>query len=173
MTERREHIGDGRSVGGVSGCRGVRWLLCLLTLALCFGAVSCGGRRDAMAIMQDFSAAYGGAGVLLATEDGSFTTGTYEALYGQTPATFSSCAVWLLSSLREPGECGVFILDDGQDATACVDMLNDRLRDIRKTSLLAGRTPPEGAFVRRYGRVVVYASMPDNALAKKLFDCLM
>ena len=84
-------------------------------------------------------------------------------------ATFS---LFLGSSLTQACETGVFLCHDAESALEVVGMLKSRI-DLVKRLAGADTAFCEGAFVRRYGKWVVYAILPDNPKAARTFDRLL
>ena len=157
----------------------------LLPFLLFFGLLSltaCGKTPSAVSAMDSFRDAFGGGGILfsptvLEGEDGYIGTDWLVAFFGESAADAENplpadYAVLLFPSLAGAREAGVFVCDDTGDALRLCELCLDRLELLRSVARAGGTPVPDGAFVRRYGKTVVYAVVEDAERAEAVFSRL-
>ena len=141
-------------------------------LILCF-LTSCGEGESAEARMRAFADAYGGGTVyapgIPEGESGHADGDFYEDLFGVPPYEIEEYALLFLPSLEDGGEAGIFLCYSAADAMEVAKVCLSRVELIRRVDVLSSRAWAEDAFAERYGRWVVYASLPDAARARRLF----
>lgn len=161
-------------------------LVTLTVMLLC----SCGKEKTPKALFDDFSEKYGSlpSGVLYTGdaeewEDGYMDFEDAESLYIRSDGTsemnhVKEYAIYLGSSGKELCEAGIFLCGSHSEAKQVSKMCLRRLDMLSKIRASSGNEAIslknlEGAFVRIYGKYVVYFVMPDSESAMRCIDRVM
>ena len=156
----------------------MRKAIIFLLLPLLVSLTSCREVGSADTVLRNFCASYGlSSGTMYSSEE-KMTSPSYldekkfSTLYGggERPL-YHSVAVMLYADMDGICECGVFVCRGGagklDDVIATEEMLASRLYQIRKIF------PEAEGVILRYGRIVVYTVLPDNARAERLFSRIL
>ncbi len=81
-------------------------------------------------------------------------------------------AIFLGASLTYACEAGIFLCPDSESASEVMGMLSSRIFFVSNTKE-TDTTFCKDAFVKRYGRQVVYAILPDNQKALRIWDKIL
>lgn len=154
-----------------------RFFAGFLLLGIMLSFLSCAEEEDALSLMREFADAYGEGTVysprIPEGETGHMSGDFFAELYETEYFVPEDMALLLLPSLTRSGEAGLLCFSNAADAMAAEELCLSRLRTLCTAAALAGRDLAADSFVRRYGRTVVYAALPDGERALALFDRLL
>ncbi len=162
-----------------------RLVSCCLLFTLCVVPLlaSCGKELPSGEALAAFGQAYPlPAGTLYHSaarqgEEGYMDPRLFHWLYGREDGTndredVAEFSLFLGSSLSSVYETGVFISPDGDGAKEVMGMLHARIQMVKETPHVDA-SAAEGAFVAKYGKTVVYAILPDNPKAKRVWERIL
>ena len=145
-------------------------ILILCISLLCPMLSSCGKEADAYSLLCSFVQIYGAEGTIYSPviEEGGagyVYEGLMERIYifsGDLPTNY---ALFLNSRISDPSECAIFVCDDAQMLSDVEKMCLERIRLLSSGS--------DHAFVKRSSNICFYSTMPDRAMAEKIFSQLI
>ena len=139
-------------------------LISVLLILVILSLTSCREEQNAYEILTEFASLYGAEGIIYSPEipegqGGYLPDGLVERIFLFTDGIGENFAILLNTHIDSPAECGVFVCSDDAEMLQCEEVCLERLRVLGS----------EGGFVKRRGRVVYYALMPDPERAERIF----
>ena len=139
--------------------------LALLSLVI---LSSCAEVRSAHSMLFELVSGYGAVGTVFSEEvaegeAGYAHDGFFEMIFENPPDPETEWAVFLSSSIDYGGECGVFVARDTSSELYATDLVLSRIHFLQDIGYAK-----DYVLIRR-GGVVFYSTLPDTALAARLF----
>ena len=156
--------------------RALSLILVLHIAALLAAALSgCGKTPSARELIIEFQRAYGTDHTVYSPdvpegEAGYIGEEFFSLLYSGAQSYVSDYAVASGSDLFSVSECAIFVCKEEYGAERVCLYLSERIKLLRGAAKLSGIDFPEGAFVKRYGKIAVMCVLADPARAERIFD---
>ena len=156
----------------------LRAVALILLLSLFLMSVGCKEDRSALSLMNEFLDTFSYVGITFSKdipegEAGYVDESFFVTLYGESDASVSDYAVFMLTDIDSVGECAIMFCYSEYDAIRVMDMLFRRIDLMRSLGGSINTECARDAVVIKRGKRVAMCALDDNGAAKDVLKKLL